>query len=252
MLASKFSGRWDESLEKDKDGDFFINQEFSLFRPMLAYLRKEKKSTEKYPMKSPNDSSKGLTGEENSIYDFYGMIEYYGMTDGIYPTKLIINSNTFTRSKDSVEFIHSKKINAKEWATFSLFQEGHSRKIKSYEVTLGDDVKHIQIGWSYRPPPRWNTFGESVKDVSQTYALDLTNNTFLINGTSNPIVLPIGPFKHKKGTTVRAQNYGTEWYIDGEIKVFPSSTLRLAGLESLSPLISIKGEMEITSIQLED
>jgi hypothetical protein len=26
MLAAKFSGRWDDSLEKDADGNFFIDQ----------------------------------------------------------------------------------------------------------------------------------------------------------------------------------------------------------------------------------
>lgn len=31
MLASRFSGRWDDSLEKDRDGHFFIDQPIELF-----------------------------------------------------------------------------------------------------------------------------------------------------------------------------------------------------------------------------
>jgi hypothetical protein len=39
MLSSRFSGRWDESLEKDRDGNFFIDQPIELFLPMVNYLR---------------------------------------------------------------------------------------------------------------------------------------------------------------------------------------------------------------------
>mgnify|MGYP002783603065 CR=1 FL=1 len=39
MLASRFSGRWDDSLEKDKDGNFFIDQDPAVFVPLLNYLR---------------------------------------------------------------------------------------------------------------------------------------------------------------------------------------------------------------------
>ena len=53
MLASKFSGRWDDSIEKDRDGDFFIDQDFSLFQPMLSYLRNRANGTEKFPINSP-------------------------------------------------------------------------------------------------------------------------------------------------------------------------------------------------------
>lgn len=39
MLASKFSGRWDESLEKTPEGRFFIDQSIDLFLPLIDYLR---------------------------------------------------------------------------------------------------------------------------------------------------------------------------------------------------------------------
>lgn len=38
MLASKFSGRWDDALEKDRDGNFFVDQPMELFRPMLNHM----------------------------------------------------------------------------------------------------------------------------------------------------------------------------------------------------------------------
>ena len=39
MLASKFSGRWDDNLEKTKDGRVFIDQPIELFLPLINYLR---------------------------------------------------------------------------------------------------------------------------------------------------------------------------------------------------------------------
>lgn len=39
ILASRFSGRWDDSIEKDKDGNFFIDQDPKVFGVLLKYLR---------------------------------------------------------------------------------------------------------------------------------------------------------------------------------------------------------------------
>ena len=74
------------------------------------------------------------------------MVDYYGMTDGLFPVALKIH----TGSEDLAGIIGPKKVNAKEWTTFILNREGHKRSIKSFEVTLGD-VKDIKIGWYYQP-----------------------------------------------------------------------------------------------------
>mmetsp|Transcript_62261 Transcript_62261/g.69660 ORF Transcript_62261/g.69660 Transcript_62261/m.69660 type:complete len:161 (+) Transcript_62261:2-484(+) len=155
-----------------------------------------------------------------------------------------------TGLKESVEYFNPKKVNAKEWTTFYLGTEGHSRKVQSYEVTLGDDVKRIQIGWRHGTNKMSTNkmtiaAGVGVGDVAQTFALDLTRSTFLFDGNSQPI----DRLEYKKGTTIRTENFGLDWYINGEI-VYPSSKkIRSRGV---LPLISIKGEMEITSIQLEE
>mmetsp|Transcript_1454 Transcript_1454/g.1994 ORF Transcript_1454/g.1994 Transcript_1454/m.1994 type:complete len:277 (-) Transcript_1454:267-1097(-) len=173
MLASRFSGRWDDSIEKDKNDDFFIDQEFSLFEIMLNYLRNKANVIDKYPLQSPT-----ITRER--VEDFYRMLDYYGMTNGLYPTNLAIH----TGSEDSVEIIGSKEVNAKEWTTFHLVSAGHERRVKSYEVRLGADVKRIQIGWKITKDEvkfvEGNTVG--VGDVSHTFALDLTLSTYLVEG----------------------------------------------------------------------
>ena len=77
MLASKFSGRWDDSLEKDRDGNFFIDQPIELFLPMVNYLRAKNSETEMGPpVKSP------AFGSCEQTHNFYRMVEYFGMTLG--------------------------------------------------------------------------------------------------------------------------------------------------------------------------
>jgi len=138
MLASKFSGRWDDSLEKDKDGNFFIDQDYSLFKYIIEYLRNKANETEEYALKSPDvlkdtfDSGKlqafhqmrewGYEADKmpdelkdkgrnlDKLREFYRMVEYYGLTNGIYPTRLIAS-----KPEDSMELLENKKAHSNEW-----------------------------------------------------------------------------------------------------------------------------------------
>lgn len=251
MLASRFSGRWDDSLEKDKDGVFFIDQDFSIFEPMVSFLRNKANGNERYEMKAP--IIKGRMG------DFYRMVDYYGMTNGIFSTHLTIH----TGSKDSVDFIHPKKVNAKEWTTFQFSQEGHARLVRSYEVTLGD-VQSIQIGWKYMNSeadfsPNKNNYG--VGDVDGTHALDLSKSVYLHAGEESTI----SGLVQTKGTVVRSEDFGRLWYLNGELVDIPQEAqveLRDYELdaedgcgayynrEGLCPLITLLGEIEITNVEL--
>lgn len=77
MLASRFSGRWDDMLEKDRDGNFFIDQPIELFLPMVNYLRAKSCET---PLGPPVKSPQLKSYDERQ--DFYRMTEYFGMTLG--------------------------------------------------------------------------------------------------------------------------------------------------------------------------
>lgn len=75
MLAAQFSGRWDESLEKDKDGNFFIDQDPNVFLPLLNYLRQcDQKSCHDMYIKRPSPKP-----------ELCNMLEYYGLLSSIYP-----------------------------------------------------------------------------------------------------------------------------------------------------------------------
>jgi len=252
MLASKFSGRWDDSLEKDRDGNFFIDQDYALFYPLLIYLRNKANGTEKYSVKLPAINHNQLT-----VIDFYRMADYYGVTHGIYPTVLQIH----TGEENLVEMDGPKKVNAKAWTTFKLVRDAHCRRVKSYEVTLGK-VQRMQVGWIYQ----YNksvTFKDSsmgVGDLGHTMALDLSRSTFLENGTSTTV----DGLEHSEGCAVRSEDYGKRWYVDGKL-VAPFSEQRwtnttqdwtknwnVNAVHHMHPMISVKGEMEITCVEFDD
>jgi len=75
MLASMFSGRWDDSLPKDKDGNFFLDHDPEVFMCLLKYLRMldQKRGSNVY-VPIPGDSC-----------EVGGLLEYYGLTLSIYP-----------------------------------------------------------------------------------------------------------------------------------------------------------------------
>lgn len=250
MLASKFSGRWDDSIEKDSDGDIFIDQDFSLFQTMLNYLRNRANGIEKYPMKSPK------LDEENAR-DFYRMVEYYGMTDTIFHTKL--ERCEGTGSENVADIIGSKTVNTKEWTSFELVLDGHTRNIETYEIKLGD-VKRIQVGWVDTYKRACFKDGKGAGEVKGSFALDLTRSSLLVDGETTVIE----NIEHAKGTVVRSENYGKVWYVNGDL-VAPDSLKVLwrcrdqyfepssynARYLNLCPLISIIGEMEVTLVEFE-
>ena len=139
MLASRFSGRWDESLEKDRDGNFFVDQPIELFRPMINYLRAKACETPLGPpVKSPHLKDYELR------QDFYRMVEYFGMTNGIYPS--VIELYRGEPGSAEIGSFPDCYVKSSEWVTLTVQTQGHAREITSFEVVLGN-VERMQIGW---------------------------------------------------------------------------------------------------------
>ena len=53
LLASMFSGRWEDKLCKDKQGNYFLDFEPAFFKPILSYLRAKKIETPERKTKAP-------------------------------------------------------------------------------------------------------------------------------------------------------------------------------------------------------
>ncbi|KAL7534772.1 hypothetical protein ACHAXR_006068 [Thalassiosira sp. AJA248-18] len=210
MLASRFSGRWDESLEKDKEGNFFIDQPVELFRPMINYLRAKACETDLAPpIKSPH------LKDYESRQDFYRLVEYFGMTPGIYPT--VIELHRGEPGSAEIGSFPDCYVKCNEWSTFTCQTLGHKREITSFEVVLGN-VERMQIGWINESRYVENLSNDNRNGVGEeenSVALDCCRGGLLVQGEyTNLEGLSIGT-----GSVIRCEQKGHRWMVDGKIVV---------------------------------
>jgi len=90
MLAAKFSGRWDDSLEKDRDGNIFVDQNPENFLRLIDYLRLRNNRSRQVTVRRPKPT-----------YEFCCMLEYYDLMPSVYPQKWIGNSDNFSCEEES-------------------------------------------------------------------------------------------------------------------------------------------------------
>ena len=256
MLASRFSGRWDESIEKDKDGNYFIDQDYALFEPMINYLRNKSNGTEVYPMSSPTINTEG-----KKIQDFYRMVEYYGMTQGLFPSKLTLLHG----SESDIEITGPLEACANDWATFQVSLCGHVRKIRDFEVTLGS-VQRVQIGWIHGEIDFRKGTNVGVGEPKHSLGIDLSKSCYLIDGVSTAI----DGLELKEGCVIRSENFGRKWFVDGVLVASvdaesSSNAVKIAEnkwkgphqygssahgpTDDVSPAISVKGSFVISAIE---
>jgi hypothetical protein len=76
LLASMFSGRWEDSLERDQDGAIFFDFNPQYFLVILDYLRAKKIATPENPVPLPKVA-------EDQAKNFNDLLEYLGLSDEI-------------------------------------------------------------------------------------------------------------------------------------------------------------------------
>eukprot|EP00804_Cyclotella_cryptica_P017591 CCRYP_006737-RA/>CCRYP_006737-RA protein AED:0.10 eAED:0.10 QI:339/1/1/1/1/1/5/753/337 len=210
MLASRFSGRWDESLEKDRDGNFFIDQPIELFLPMVNYLRAKACETPLGPpVRSPH------LKDYEARQDFYRMVEYFGMTLGVYPCTIELHRGE-AGTADISDYPDFSVI-AREWSTFTLQVNGHDRDIISYEVVLGN-VERMQIGWINEAryiENLTNDQNNGVGEEANSLALDCCRGGLLNQGEFTKLDgLSIGA-----GSVIRCEQKARRWLVNGKLVV---------------------------------
>ena len=72
FLAARFSGRWEQELDRDEEGRYFINYSPELFLPLLDYL--SARETEGPGVQLPLP-----TGPESQRPQFQAMLKYFGI-----------------------------------------------------------------------------------------------------------------------------------------------------------------------------
>lgn len=249
LLASRFSGRWDESIEKDRDGNYFIDQPIELFLPMINYLRaKNCETTLAPPVTSPEFDS------EEKRHDFVRMVEYYGMTSGIFPTVMEMCRGV----PGSAEICGQQpnlSVTSPEWATFTLETRGHKRPIMSFSVVLGN-VQRAQIGWvrpghfvkKLRPGDH-----KGVGEERFSFGLDCFRGGLLYEGSFNEL----DGLATVAGTVIRCENRGERWLVNGHLvasSIALEETFQLPpDLQQyfLIPAISGKGDWKVCQVELD-
>ena len=258
MLESRFSGRWDDSLEKDADGNFFIDQPPELFIPLINYLRAK-------AIETPLTRKAELPVVRNSkeVNDFRRMVDYYGLTLGLYPVGLY-RVQSATKESFIGRIVPGYKIESEEWATYYIAPLNNgTRYVHSYEVTLLGQSSTVQIGWISKTETGFIDYfasesGRGVGYGTASHSLDCVKNAIITNGASSDLLGgELGAIK--EGSVIRSENKGNHWYINRHLVA--SATEKCDNIleikivakneASFVPCISIKGSCAISAIELE-
>ena len=125
LLASMFSGRWEDSLERDQDGAIFFDFNPQYFVVILDYLRAKKIATPENPAPLP----KVLEDQEKS---FNNLLGYLGLSDESVPAEKV-PSEKFNQHSSNV-------VTLQEGGTVAVHgpNDGHS-------YVLGENVYQQRI-----------------------------------------------------------------------------------------------------------
>jgi hypothetical protein len=174
------------------------------------------------------------------------MVEYYGMVLGIHPVRIEL----YFESTNAVEVPNDLSVNASEWATFGIVAQGHTLAIKSFEVII-QKFKRAQIGWRARSVAT-STIGGTigVGEIQGTVALDCCRSVMLMNGALIPI-----DGTCKDGSTIRCEDRGNKWYIDGRLVASTDQSDNVTLLDAPMtnwdpcPAISTKGSFPVSDVE---
>ena len=191
--------------------------------------------------------------------NFFRMLEYYGMTLGIYPYGIY----TVEKGNKLISGAPDYHVEADQWTTFrvSPMPGNDCTKIHSYEVTIGPSTT-AQIGWLYTDCEE--SIEKGVGYEENSVALDCRRSGVAVGpaiSTSRRAEL-FCSFEEARtigeGTVVRCENRGRKWYLDGTlvasteegdgVTVVPGGHVESMGV--LIPAFSVKGSVRVSNIEL--
>ena len=122
LLATMFSGRWEDSVKRDQDGAVFFDVNPQYFGYILDYLRAKKIATPENPAPFPEVP-------QNQEKNFSNLVEYLGLSKEIVPTEI-------ATEKLSEKFnSHSRRISIQEDGKVAV----HDSSVR-HEYVLGENV----------------------------------------------------------------------------------------------------------------
>ena len=132
LLASMFSGRWEDSLERDQDGAIFFDFNPQYFLVILDYLRAKKIATPENPVPLPKVA-------EDQAKSFNILLEYLGLSDEIVPAEKVPSekfsqhsSNVVTLQEGGTVAVHSPNFGH----SYVLGENVHQQGIVHFKLKL--------------------------------------------------------------------------------------------------------------------
>jgi BTB/POZ domain len=252
ILGAKFSKNWEGGLDKDEQGNIFVDQDPDLFMILVNYLRAKRNDVLHLGVFSPPLS-----------HEFDLMLHYYDLMLGVYPVQIqqlngVAADATITQYPDF-------SISATEFRTFDLTAAYcHKRRIKSFKVVVGDYSK-LLVGWR---DPRTEKF-DGVDDLvgcRASIAIDVGKRMYQYAGTERAQELLE---QVTSGVTIRLEADATEncaatdkfhWSVVGDDDEVDTEVQKNYLSEAGSnipapsvciPCISLKGDVRIIDIKYE-
>jgi hypothetical protein len=190
LLASMFSGRWEDSLERDQDGAIFFDFNPQYFVVILDYLRAKKIATPENPAPLPNVA-------EDQAKNFNNLLEYLGLSDEIVPAEKVPSekfnqhsSNVVTLQEGGTVAAHGPNVEHSYILGKNVHQQGIVRFKLKVESFKNNEWMLVGIAKADVVPPDNNSYkwpgsygwgigssGQVWKDGSCTYNYALKNLT---------------------------------------------------------------------------
>ena len=258
FLAAKFSGRWDDSVEKDASGAFFIDQPIELMMPLINYLRD--KAIEAPDVAVDLPMTLNAAGERIEVHksgNFKRLVEFYGMTPFVYQQNFALWRGDAAQS--SFTWGPEPSVSCKVWSTYMLQPVGHERLVKSVELVLGASIERVQVGWANTNGnfPQQLASGErkGVGEEGASIALDAHHGGVKCAGTA---LVTVPQLTIQAGSVLTCERTSTNyrWLVDGVEKAnvlvdsiantSPGNGMRSSMQGAIKPFISAMGEWRVT------
>ncbi|CAB3980901.1 Hypothetical predicted protein [Paramuricea clavata] len=185
-----FSGRWEDSLERDQDGAIFFDFNPQYFLVILDYLRAKKIATPENPAPFPKVA-------EDQAKNFNNLLEYLGLSDEIVPAEKVPSekfnqhsSNVVTLQEGGTVAVHGPKKGHSYVLGENIYQQGIVRlkmNLESFKdnywmfvgIVKADVVPPNNNSYSWPGSYGWilGQYGQVCKDGSCTIDNALKNLT---------------------------------------------------------------------------
>lgn len=255
MLASQFSGRWDDNLVKDEEGYIFIDQPSDLFEALLDFLRRKASETPRsMPAEPPSLAYFG--GSEKRYRDFIRLVEYYGLTHGVFVHKLeqyYGESGDLEIQNNKTAFSPGMQITAKSFCGIKIVPAVTSefRKVASFEIFASKaDVTDLQLGFMQKTsqPDKALDYLPRVGTIEWSLGFDLLRFGTYINTPDSFEEVERSGIDGENSVRIRVERIGAKFCVNGkEIATFEYDE----DCDDV-PAISGIGTWRITELTLDD